>query len=304
MDHQILDALEQLPLLESVELRTGIIKVVSDLPASPRSIFLPYLRKILVVGDFQNDVEILSRIFPPPGCALSLTAFNYELSNSGMDLHKIVEKFWKSYSASTEVTKFSVYMGDRRFCMATDTSGFHAEQPAFFLFLHFPPPTPPSYHSLLFYTLSPAKPMHLKELDFCQHNSDTLDPLDPTMVSFILSQEFVESLIATDCFLAVLFKISSVHSIPFPNLHSLKFRSSSRIPTSSLPPSLINFLSSRSKANVQISVVDLTEQVADLKLEDLRLFDEMEGLTILLHQESNGKGRASEYLCGHGLVYA
>jgi hypothetical protein len=98
----------------------------------------------------------------------------------------------------------------------------HCESPAFFVSLTFRPSIPTSYHPLFLSTIFSPRLMHLKEVYFCQDRPDSIDPLNPTLVSFVSSQQFVESLVATDSALSALLKISNIHSIPFPCLHSIK----------------------------------------------------------------------------------
>jgi len=291
---QILDALAQLPLLESLKI-DWMKHEESDPPTSPPRIQLPYLKNLKAYGKLENTLAILRSVFPPPGCALSLTASAFS-DSSIADLVEILEKFWKSYLASTEVTKLSVYFDHQSYQMTT----IPREPPAFSVSLTFRPSIPPSDHPLFLGTLSSARLMRLKELHLCQDRSDDIDPLDPTLVSFISSQQFVESLVTSNSSLAALLKIASIHPIPFPRLQSFKmWRDDFQQPKYEVSQTLIDFLSSRRAANLPISVVDLTE-FSSIEVEALGVLNGMEGLKILLKKLYYSK--VSEYLCGHGLV--
>jgi len=54
--YQVLDALAQLPLLESIELRFQRVEVGSEPSASPRHIYLPHLREILIDCNLETIV--------------------------------------------------------------------------------------------------------------------------------------------------------------------------------------------------------------------------------------------------------
>ncbi|KDR82186.1 hypothetical protein GALMADRAFT_135548 [Galerina marginata CBS 339.88] len=300
----ILDALMDMPLLESLELQKATVGAA----APRRCVHLPHLSLMTInsTSELRGALLVLESIVAKPACALVLDTFDGNIRGVNLEDIIAVQKIILRYALGYFSSELMVVEGltfrhhPKAFSLhysPLKTSAIHQKPSGFEVDIFFNFPVTPEFFGTL--QDSPFPSLHVKTWDMRQGMLEDIEGEISyagweSLTSFLSLFPFVEVLQAPEYSLRVLLSAFEEDPGVWSLLHTLKITYYIRM-TPSFSGNLIRFLDRREGNGLAIKVLDITE-LAARENRDWGFLERKAGLKVVWAQD----GSPLSYICGSG----